>query len=93
VISANVQLCMGGCDNMEDPDYPSMHCDFYRLIWNVVYSWLDFNMINPYHLIQFSALKGFSNKVTHRFLFDMIFYCFFLAFEIFYCLGHMERCK
>jgi len=50
VISAHTLLCVGGCGNLEEVDRLFLHYDFYRQIRNVVYNWLDFIMVNMFHI-------------------------------------------
>jgi len=56
-----------GCDDFEDANHLFLHYDFSRQIWNVLYNWLGFIMVNLHyisdHVIQFGVLGDFSKKL------------------------------
>lgn len=67
VLTTIDQLCVGGCDNSEDANHFFLHCEFFWQIWNVVYDWLGFILVDSSHisdhLIHFVALGGSSKKL------------------------------
>lgn len=63
----NVNICVGGCEEVGDMNHLFLSCDFFKKLWHGLYSWLGFTTVHPAqvaaHFLQFGSLDGYSKNI------------------------------
>lgn len=66
VLEFDAQICVAGCGFIETSNQLFLHCNFFGLVWNVIFQWLGVVTTLPHdvkgHFNQFSFLCGVSKS-------------------------------